>query len=138
MQLVAERLVAPPASKAVYEYLDEKLPSDVPAVGRIPNPRPRKFVRVRTGGGSDVDLVAVRPTVFVECYADKVEDAEALSLECDSWLAQASLEGWLLEIPVRKIETISRPQELPDPLTDQARFTATYAPILRRAAVTVP
>lgn len=138
MRLVAdaELLVAPAASKVVYEYLDANL--DVPAKGRIPNPRPHKFVRVRTGGGSDVDLVGVQPTVFVECYADKIEDAEALALQCDALMAKASLEGWLLEIAVRKVDTISRPQELPDPLTDQARFTATYAPILRRTAATVP
>lgn len=138
MPLVAELLRAPAASKAVYEYLDANLPSDVPAVGRIPNPRPRKFVRVRTGGGSDVDLVAVQPTVFVECYADKIEDAESLSLDCDALMSKASLEGWLLTVSVRRIDVVSRPQELPDPLTDQARFTATYAPVLRRVAATVP
>lgn len=136
MRLVAEQLVAPSASKAVYEFLDANL--SVPAGGIIPNPRPKKFVRVRTGGGSDVDVATVQPTVFVECYATKVEDAEELSLLCDSLMAKASLEGWLLNIPVRKIDTISRPQELPDPITDQARFTATYAPILRRVVATVP
>lgn len=138
MPAVAELLVAPSASKAVYEYLDANLAADVPARGRIPNPRPRKFVRVRTGGGSDVDLVTVQPTVFVESYANTIEEAEALANECDALMSKASLEGWLLEIPVRAVKTLSRPQELPDPQTDQHRFTATYAPLLRRTAVTVP
>lgn len=136
MQRVAELLQVPPVSKVVYLYLDSVLPE--PAVGRIPDPRPAAFIRIRSGGGSDVDVAAAQPTVFVESYAQKIEDAEDLALRADAWLMKASLEGWLGAYAIRTIDTISRPQELPDPVTSIPRFTATYAPILKRVAVTVP
>lgn len=135
---MAERLVTPEPDRAIWEFLQAK--TGVQSAGLIPanHKSLNEFIRVRLGGGADVDVARAQPTVFVEVYAAKVGRAKILSLDCDSWLRWAALEGWLLAIPVLRIDTISSPQELPDPLTDQARFTATYAPVLRRAAAIVP
>lgn len=133
---MAETILFPPGAAVVSEFLNDALAASgefpgVTAAGLIPNPRPPSFVRVRTGGGSDIDVAAADATVYVESYASRYADAAVLGEYCHASLLRGAREGWLGDYAVRDVQVISRPQDLPDPLTDQPRITATYAVRLR-------
>lgn len=107
--------------------------SDVIAVGRVPNPRPRRFVRVRTVGGQQLSIMVDQPTVVVEGYADTDTDAAELTALAAAIVMQAGRDGHLGRAAVVSpgVAIIGRPQVLPDPVTDQARYTATLTVALR-------
>jgi hypothetical protein len=137
---VAETILFPPGAAVVSQFLNDALADSgefdgVTAAGLIPNPRPTSFVRVRTGGGIDIDIAATEATVYVESYAARYADAAVLSEFCHACLLRGAREGWLGDWPVRSVDVVSRPQDLPDPLTDQPRMTATYAVRLRGYAL---
>lgn len=132
---MAELILFPAADEAVWTFLDQRLQGSalagVHAYGTIPNTRPDRFVRIRMGGGVEVDVITAMPTLYVESYGARTGDAKTIAEFCHALLLSASRDGWLLDVPLRGIDVISRPQELPDPLTSQARYTATYAVKLR-------
>jgi hypothetical protein len=132
----AELITMPAPAEAVWRFLDEHVPThagfeSVRAAGRVPNPRPRRFTRVRNVGGASRDIVSFDATVTVESYASTDDDAEAIARLNLALLQQAAREGWLGPIPVRDITCLSTPQILPDPTTEQTRSTATYVVALR-------
>lgn len=135
---MTELITFPDADEVLWTFLDTQLQTDadyagVHAAGLIPKARPSRLVRVRLGGGTEVDVITTQPTVFVESYAAKFEDAKKLAGFCHAQILRAGRDGWFGSIATRGVDVISRPQDLPDPLTDQARFTATYAVMLRGA-----
>jgi hypothetical protein len=132
----AELITMPAPAEAVWRFLDEHVPThagfeSVHAAGRVPSPRPRRFIRVRNVGGTGRDVVSFDATVAVEAYASADDDAEAIARLSLALLQRAAREHWLGPIPVRDITCISIPQILPDPLTEQTRSTATYVVALR-------
>jgi hypothetical protein len=137
---MTELVLFPPPDRSVWEYLDAGLQgasydgaslTGVHGFGTIPTPRPDRFVRVRLGGGVEVDVITTMPTVYVESYGTRTGDAKAIAEYSHALMLKASRDGWLGDVPIRSIDVISRPQELPDPLTSQARYTATYGVRLR-------
>lgn len=137
---MAETILFPPGAAVVAQFLNDALAASgdfpgVTAAGLIPNPRPPSFVRARTGGGIDIDVAAADATVYVESYAQRYADAATLAEFCHACLMRGAREGWLGDWPVRDVLVVSRPQDLPDPLTDQPRMTATYAVRLRGYAI---
>ncbi|MFL2002016.1 hypothetical protein [Microbacterium sp. A1-JK] len=119
-------------TQTVCDYLTAGLPGTLKAYGRVPSPRPKKFVRVRVTGGGGGSLVTINPTVTVEAYASAESDAEQLAETCDYLMRQADIVGWLGDVPCRSVEAFARPGVLPDPLTpDQGRFTALYSLVLK-------
>lgn len=137
---MGETILFPPGPAVVASFLTDELVDSgefpgVHAGGLVPNPRPASFVRVRAGGGSYVDVVAEDATVYVECYASAYEDAAVLGEFCHAVLLRGGRDGRLGDYPVRLVTVVSRPQDLPDPITDQPRVSATYGVRLRGSAV---
>jgi hypothetical protein len=129
----------PAPAEAVWRFLDEHVPTHagfetVRATGRVPDPRPGRFTRVRNVGGADGDVVSYAATVTVEAYARTDDDAEAIARLNLALLQRAARDGWLGPVSVRDITCISLPQILPDPTTQQTRSTATYVIDLRGSA----
>jgi hypothetical protein len=131
--VTAELIVPPDSVMAVVRELNAALPSTERAAGRVPSPRPKKFVRVRAAGGTPASLVHVTPTVLVESYATTDGDADDLARRCHAIIVRAARNGWMGGIPCADVGVFAMPADLPDPDTDQARSTATYAVTLRAA-----
>jgi len=107
--------------------------SDVRAAGRIPSRRPRRFVRLRATGGQQLTINVDQPTLVVEGYADTDTDAAEITNLAVAILMQAGRDRQLGRAAVVSpgVAVIGRPQNLPDPLTEQARYTATITVALR-------
>lgn len=96
-----------------------------PVTGKVPNPRPATFVTVRRTGGTRQNLVADNATVVVEAYA--ASDTAALDLAQLARRALHSARGSVVAgTTIYRIEELSGPAELPDPLSDQPRVTQTF------------
>lgn len=100
--------------------------SQLVTTNRIPNPRPAEFVRVLGVGGVRRDPVTDVPTLAVEAWAATRSRAAALAQEVRAiiWsLEGATFAGY----SVKDVTEFAGPGDLPDPLSDQSRYTATYA-----------
>jgi hypothetical protein len=137
---MAERILFPSAVTAVVTALNAQLPdlgfTGVPARGRIPrNPdgsRPDRFVRVlRTGGPRG--LVVDSAQITVEAWAQHDTDAEDLALACRAIVGamEATVIGG---VTIYDVSEFSGPGLLPDPQTDQSRYTFTTSVQVRGAA----
>lgn len=85
---------------------------------RVPNPRPAEFVKVISGGGIDETMVSDAVLVTVEGWAGTEARARQL---CG--LAVAILKSQ--DGQIRGARGFGYPQNLPDPVTDQVRYTST-------------
>jgi hypothetical protein len=104
--------------------------SQLEVTNRIPNPRPAEFVRVLGVGGVRRDRVTDVPTLAVEAWASTRSRAAALAQEVRAVIA--SLEGATFAgYTVQDVDEYAGPGDLPDPLSDQSRYTATYAVTVR-------
>lgn len=124
----AELIEFPDPVDALIAELDPNM--SVPVVGRVPSPRPKEFVLIRLVGGAQ-ELVYDRPTLTVEGYASNGTRAYTLCAAAVAYLMRAGRDGWMGAIPCRSVDVFARPADLPDPLTEQARYTATVAVTLR-------
>lgn len=100
------------------------------AYEKVPATRPAKFVVVRRTGGPQLNQFTDLAQVTVESYGASVEDAHDLAQLARALLRQAratSVDG----DAVYRVDEISGPAELPDPLSDQARFSQTFAAAIR-------
>lgn len=137
---MSELIVPPPAAAAVYEFLTAGMASragftDVRAYGRVPSPRPARFVLVTRAGGAQVDLVTTEPLMLVESWGRSDQDAESIADLCHGLLMRGGRDGWLGTVPVRGVGVASLPQRLPDPVSGQDRYSAMYTPLLRGVVV---
>lgn len=102
------------------------------AAGRIPSPRPdTPFWRVRTVGGTQASLTHTAWTVVIESYAEFDSTAAEFANFAHGFIQAAGRDGWVGGIPCSGVEVFAVPQILPDPLTEQPRYSATYAVSLR-------
>lgn len=102
---------------------------------RIPSPRPAEFGNIVLVGGQRRDLVTDVPTLAVEAWAATRTRASALAQELRAILH--ALEGRTFAgLTVADVSEFAAPGDLPDVLSDQQRYTATYA-IGVRSEVTV-
>lgn len=131
---MSDLFVFPDAVSLIIDYLNPEL--DVPVAPRVPNPRPDKFVTVARVGGPRRDIVTDRPLITIESWAGSDEDAHD----------QAQIVRALLhEMPGRSIggtavytvDEASGPQLLPDPLSDQPRYTFLVQIALRGDRITL-
>lgn len=132
----AELIVPPDPVDVVAAELNATFPSvsgyeKVRAGGSVPAQRPHRFVRLRAVGGVQGTVVHVTPTVAVESYADTPGDAAQLAYVAHAILLAAGRNLRMGGTPCASVEVFALPQDLPDPTTDQARSTATYAVSLR-------
>lgn len=110
------------------DYLDANITEPVRL--RIPNPRPSTFVTLRRTGGPKRNLVTDAAQVTVEAWAATDEAAHDLAQEVRGLLN--ALPGTVLDtVAVYRCDELSGPADLPDPLSDQARFTQSFSVALR-------
>lgn len=110
--------------------LEEILGTPVPVLSSIPTKRPTEFIRVLGAGGSEQDAVVDVPTIVIEAWATRASRAIELAQ------AARGLMHWFTDIagtPVYNVTEFAGPGDLPDPLSNQARFTATYSVSMRTA-----
>jgi len=94
----------------------------VTAYGRVPNPRPSKFVRVLRLGGPRRDLVTDAAMLTIEAWADNDPDSAALAQAARAVVN--AMEGKVIAgTTVYTVTEFSGPGNLPDPDTTQSRHT---------------
>lgn len=107
----------------------------VPVGTRIPDPRPREFVRVVSTGGAPRDLVTDSPTLVVEGFAVTESRARRLCALAVAYAEAAGRAGSMGGVPCYGVRVAGLPANLPMPsVPDRFRFTATIAADLRRSA----
>ncbi|AZS07993.1 tail terminator [Arthrobacter phage GreenHearts] len=111
------------------------LGSPMEAATKVPKPRPREFLIVRRVGGVMRDLATDEPTMIVEAWADTETRAVRIAS-----IARGLLH-WYTEIDGYSIlgcDEISGPVNLPDGLSAQVRYTATYVVGVRSNETVTP
>ena len=116
-----ETIVFPDAVQLVCDHLRAAL-TPTPVVSRVPTTRPASFVRVRRVGGVRRNLVTDEPTLTVEAWAASEQAAHDLSQ-----LARAHIYAMPGGGDVYRVTEFAGPALLPDPLSDQSRFTFTVS-----------
>lgn len=130
----------PDAAALLIGYLRDQLTDrgDSTAVGqKTPNPRPDQFVTIHRVGGPRRSVVADAPLLAVECWATNDPDAHDLAQLARALLHTArgrSIDG----VAVYRIAEAAGPVNLPDPLSQQSRYTFTLEVALRGAALADP
>lgn len=120
----------PDSVALIIDYLNAGITP--PVHHKIPNPRPATFVTVQRTGGPKRNLVTDEPQVTVEAWAATDVAAHDLAQTVRALLNDLgdnvrSLDG----VPVYRCEEISGPVDLPDPLSDQPRFSQSFSIALR-------
>lgn len=106
---------------------------DHPVGTRVPNPRPAAFWRVLATGGDRNNLVQDRPTITVESWADTEVTANLMARTVRAVLE--TLAGTVQDgTVIYRTRDFSPPVNLPDPTTEQTRYTSTGSILLRGAA----
>lgn len=103
-----------------------------PVVGtKIPNPRPDAFYRVQRTGGVRRTRFTDAPIVVLESWGS--DEAEAIEMAETGRTAMANLQGESLEgatpDDIHQVYDVTESSgliNLPDPLSDQARYTQTF------------
>lgn len=133
---MGEVILQPATEDLLVAALEAQLPRvlgrEVPGSVGIPNPRPAEFFRVLQIGGSWRNLAVWVPTIIVESWSDRGSRALELATAVDG------LMHWFTELgghAVYDVTEFAGPGNLPDPLTDQPRYTATYAVPIRAQGV---
>lgn len=124
-----ETIVFPDAVALVCDHLRTRL-SPTPVVARVPATRPAAFIRIQRVGGVRRSLVADEATLTVESWAATEQAAHDLSQ-----LARAHIHAMPGGGDVYRVTEFSGPALLPDPLSDQPRYSLTVAVVTVGAAV---
>lgn len=120
-------ILFPDAEAIICEYLSDVLTEQV--VTQIPNPRPETFVQVLRVGGPLRNLVTDEATVTISSFGRLQQEAHDLSQRVRGWLHDLPYES--LPNPVYRITEFTGPANLPDPLSDQARYSQTFSVAVR-------
>lgn len=103
---------------------------DGPVSTAIPNPRPAEFTRLLRTGGPWRDIVTDEATVIVESWAADNPSAVALA-QINRALLHAAHGTVVAGVTIYTVNEFSGPSNLPDPSSDQARYTQTFSIALR-------
>lgn len=103
----------------------------VPVVGQVPNPRPSgKFVLVSRLGGPEVyPRLMDGAQITIDCWAATAAEAEVLANLC-----RKVIHEMVGTAPVHHVEEIGGPSDLPDPVSNQPRWTYTVQIQMRGSA----
>lgn len=101
---------------------------------RVPNPRPAKFVLVRRVGGPRLNLVADNATLTIEAWGSDEAEAQDLLQLARTFIY--AMRGTVHSgVAIYRIGEFAGPVNLPDPLSDQPRYTATMTVACRGSAL---
>ena len=132
---MAELISFPDPESVLCSFLTAQLVSGtfagVKASTEVPNPRPTEFVRVLLVGGFQDGLVTDVPRLAVEAWGVSKARASGLAARCRQLIDAAARDGSIGAATLHRVNVVSRPQFLPDPETNQNRYTATYELALR-------
>lgn len=128
-----EIVLFPDATAALTSFLRAELPDYISGVtvgSAVPNPRPDTFVTVRRVGGVAVNRVVDGAFLAVECWGSHDAEAHDLAQICRGLIH--SLSGTTYDtFTFYRVLEVGGPVNLPDPDSDQSRYTATYQVDLR-------
>ncbi len=113
----------PDAVAVVTGYLREALAGagePVPAVSRVPTPRPERFVRVQRVGGLQQTPVSDRPRLDVHCWAET--ESAAYDLVALTRALLGAIPGVRGGVTVYRVTEVGGPQWLPDSESGQPRY----------------
>lgn len=123
-----ELIVFPDTVALVVDFLADEVGCHVG--NTVPTDRPTQFVVVRRVGGVLRNFVADSATLTVECWADLAENAHDLAQWCRGLLH--TMPGQQFDgVTVYKIDELAGPADLPDPLSDQPRYSFTVSVTVR-------
>lgn len=130
-----EVVLFPDAALLFVDYLTAELAArsdDAVAVRDVPNPRPPRFVTVHLGGGVRQTIITDRPTLLVECWASTAAEAHDLAQLCRG-LVNALAGTTQAGTTIYRVDELGGPVDLPDPVSNQPRFTFSVQAHLRGA-----
>jgi hypothetical protein len=127
--VVIEAIVFPDSVELVCDELRTRL-ATVHVGSQVPTTRPATFVRVTRVGGVRRNLVTDEATLTVEAWAASEQAAHDLAQLCRAYVY--AMPG---QSDVRRVTEISGPAFLPDPESEQHRFSMTVAVAAVGAAV---
>lgn len=111
----------PDVEVLVIGFLESRI-TPVPVKGKVPNPRPVKFVRVWRTGGAAQNRVLERVTLTVQAWAEgEAGDADAFTLARQA--REHLLNDYTAMPLVRGVEEITGPYFDPDPDTGVDRYS---------------
>jgi hypothetical protein len=119
--MMAQIIVFPDVEALVVEILQAEFTDrgvDVKVSTRVPTKRPAEFVKIIGGGGLDETMVSEAAQITIEGWA--YTEGRAFEL-CE--LARAILRSQ--DGQIRGVRGFAYPQNLPDPVSDQVRYTST-------------
>lgn len=114
-------IVMPNCAALVIARLKTALPA-LTIVHDVPNPRPATFVRVFRTGGPKATLVTDAAQLTIESWA---ADADTAATNAELVRAHINdLPGRTVSgVAFYRVDELSGPAELPDPLSESRRFT---------------
>lgn len=120
-----ETIVFPNAGRAVIDHLETRLAAlgqACPVVHTVPKSRPAKFVKVIRTGGIRQTLVTDSAQLTFEAWANSPTVAETL-IEYVRAVIHAMKATVVSGVRIAAIEELSGPADLPDPDSQQYRYT---------------
>lgn len=100
-----------------------------PVSTKVPNPRPKRFVRAWRTGGSALNRIVDQPQITVTCTA-----ATSVTASDDARAARFALLNESSSMPlVRGVEDVSGVYYDPDPDTNEDRYSFTVRLTVRAA-----
>lgn len=116
-------VVFPDATAVACSLLDAAL--TVPVRSKVPSPRPDSFVTVRRTGGVRKDVVTDNAQVTIEAWGPTEEAAHDLAQIARAHIGAAP--GSVVDgVAIYRVTEQAAPGVLPDPLSDQPRYSQTF------------
>lgn len=130
----AAPIAFPDAVATVLDYLDATLPTygvtGVTTHKNIPTTRPATFIRALRTGGPRHNLVVDAAQLTIECWAST--DVAACDL---AKTVRAIINAMPYNTACYRVDEASGPIDLPDPASNQSRYTWTILVYLRGQAI---
>lgn len=128
---MAEVITFPDTAELLRSYLDGIMAEPVHQV--VPTDRPASFVTVRRTGGPKRNLVTDAAQITVESWGTTDALAHDTAQEARGLLN--ALPGQLIDgVPVYRVDEASGPANLPDPISNQSRYSQSFVIALRGEA----
>ena len=135
---MAERIDFPDPEAVLCAFLTAQNVSGtyagVKAATKVPATRPARFLRVFSVGGFDPTIVTAVTRFVVEGWGSTESVAQGLCARAVAQIVAAARAGVMGSTTVTSANVVSRPQNLPDPDSNQSRYTATVEVAMRGAA----
>lgn len=128
---MVEVITFPDTEALVISYLNGLMVE--PVHSEVPNPRPTSFVTITRTGGPKRNIVTDEAQITVESWGETKAQAHDTAQEARALLN--ALPGQSVSgVPFYKATELSGPADLPDPLSDQPRYSQSFLVAARGVA----